>query len=192
MSVHSMRAGDADRQAVIDQLSQAFVDGRLGYEEFHDRQSRALEAVTFGDLAPLVQDLPDTSRAPTSLAPTERLALSAGVSTQRRLGVWQVSRLIELTPAAADIKLDFRHARCTSEQVDLVIHGGLGNVILIVSPDWAVDVDRIRSGWGSIRFRAKSSVPGANADQRHRIVVSGGVGMGTLVVRGPRFWDRQP
>ena len=191
MTDDAMRAGDADRQAVVDRLSQAFVEGRLGYEEFHHRQARALEAVTFGDLKSLVADLPVGHGSRAAVAPVERLVLSAAVSTQRRTGRWRVPPIIEVTPAAADVKLDFRQAQSASDHVDVVVHGGLGSVVLIVTPRWAVDVELLRSPWGSVRNSARTSAPGASPEQRHTIVVSGSVGIGALVVRNARFWDRK-
>ena len=62
-----MRAGDRDRDAVVDVLHQAHAEGRLGYDELNDRLERALTAQTYGELVPLTSDLPtcpDTGRLP--------------------------------------------------------------------------------------------------------------------------------
>lgn len=56
-----LRASDADRQEVIDRLRTALGEGRLKMDEFVDRMGLASEAVTYGDLAPLYADLPETS-----------------------------------------------------------------------------------------------------------------------------------
>jgi hypothetical protein len=53
-----MRASDADRQQVVDRLRAALEDGRLKQEEFNERMGLAYQAVTYGDLAKLVADLP--------------------------------------------------------------------------------------------------------------------------------------
>ena len=53
-----LRVGDADRQAVVAELQRHYVDGRLTSEELGERVSQALQARTFGDFAPLLQDLP--------------------------------------------------------------------------------------------------------------------------------------
>ena len=55
-----LRASDADRQEVIDRLRTALGEGRLKMDEFVDRMGLASEAVTYGDLAPLYADLPET------------------------------------------------------------------------------------------------------------------------------------
>jgi len=55
-----MRASDADRQEVIERLRTALDEGRLKMEEYIDRVGHASEAVTYGDLAPLYADLPES------------------------------------------------------------------------------------------------------------------------------------
>ena len=50
--------GDADRQRVVDELQAHYVAGRLTSEELGERVTTALAARTFGDLAPLLDDLP--------------------------------------------------------------------------------------------------------------------------------------
>lgn len=59
-----MRASDADRDAVLSDLSVHFQAGRLTHEEFDDRAGRALAARTWGELRDLVQDLPSTLPGP--------------------------------------------------------------------------------------------------------------------------------
>jgi hypothetical protein len=62
----TMRASDADRDAVLAELSEHFQAGRLTSDELEERTGQALQARTFGDLARLTADLP--SSAPTRLA----------------------------------------------------------------------------------------------------------------------------
>lgn len=66
-----MRASDADRDAVLTELSEHFQAGRLTSDEFDERSSKALAAKTYADLAGLVTDLPDTS-APTAPPPQQQ------------------------------------------------------------------------------------------------------------------------
>lgn len=60
----AMRASDADRDAVLAELSAHFQAGRLTLEEFDERSDAALHARTYGELADLTRDLPVPSRAP--------------------------------------------------------------------------------------------------------------------------------
>ena len=54
----TMRASDQDRQEVVDRLRGALADGRLKMDEFEDRVGLAYQAVIYGDLPPLLSDLP--------------------------------------------------------------------------------------------------------------------------------------
>jgi hypothetical protein len=55
-----LRVSDAERQAVADQLSKHFADGRLDQAEFDERLSQAMSAKTYHDLDGLLTDLPST------------------------------------------------------------------------------------------------------------------------------------
>jgi hypothetical protein len=68
-----LRASDADRDAVAERLRAAAVEGRLEPDELEERLHRALRARTYGDLDPLLVDLPP--RRP--VAPRQR-AMTAG------------------------------------------------------------------------------------------------------------------
>jgi len=54
----SLRASDADRDAVAERLRQATVEGRLDPDELEQRLHTALRARTYGDLNRLLGDLP--------------------------------------------------------------------------------------------------------------------------------------
>jgi hypothetical protein len=60
----TMRASDADRDAVLAELSEHFQAGRLTLEEFDERSDQVLHARTYGELADLTRDLPPLSRLP--------------------------------------------------------------------------------------------------------------------------------
>jgi hypothetical protein len=93
-----MKASDADRDAVLSELSEHFQAGRLTNAEFDDRAGQALAARTWGELRDLLQDLP-TARplaATPSAAPLERssgrtarlpVALLAGIAIVVALSV---------------------------------------------------------------------------------------------------------
>jgi hypothetical protein len=53
----AMRASDADRDAVVSELSEHFQAGRLTAGEFDERTGRALVARTWGELGELLADL---------------------------------------------------------------------------------------------------------------------------------------
>ena len=53
-----LRASDAEREAVVRRLEQAFRDGRLTVVEFDERIQAAYAARTRGELDDLTEDLP--------------------------------------------------------------------------------------------------------------------------------------
>jgi hypothetical protein len=53
-----MRAGDADRQQVVEQLGRHFAEGRLTVDEFDERVVRAHASVHLDELPALTADLP--------------------------------------------------------------------------------------------------------------------------------------
>jgi Flp pilus assembly protein TadB len=54
----SLRASDADREAVVARLQRAATEGRLDHDELEGRLHRALRARSYGDLHSLLADLP--------------------------------------------------------------------------------------------------------------------------------------
>jgi hypothetical protein len=69
-----IRVSDADRDRVTARLRENFAEGRLTQDELDERISAALNAKTFGDLRPLMADLPGPVPAPPRPAPPPRPA----------------------------------------------------------------------------------------------------------------------
>jgi hypothetical protein len=69
----SLRASDADREQVAEHLRRAAAEGRLRTDELEQRLGAAFSALTYGELDPLIADLPRTpdrrqaNRAPTAV-----------------------------------------------------------------------------------------------------------------------------
>jgi hypothetical protein len=73
-----MRAGDQERQRVVEKLGKHFGEGRLTVEEFDDRVVRAHASVYLDELPALTADLPGDSephRRPTR----SRMPMPSGV-----------------------------------------------------------------------------------------------------------------
>lgn len=62
MDESRLRAGDADRDATITVLREAFAEGRLTQAEFDERLDEAHSARTFAELEQLTADLPKASQ----------------------------------------------------------------------------------------------------------------------------------
>ena len=54
----NMRAGDADRERLVEQLREHHAAGRLTLDEFDERMQKAYAAKTYGELSTLTRDLP--------------------------------------------------------------------------------------------------------------------------------------
>jgi hypothetical protein len=70
----TLRASDADREAITTRLHEAAVEGRLEPHELEERLHLALRARTYGDLKRLVDDLPAKA------APWDRRRRTSGVA----------------------------------------------------------------------------------------------------------------
>lgn len=58
LPLHRVRASDAERDATLEHLATAFVEGRLTQDEYELRVGLALRSVFVGDLETLTGDLP--------------------------------------------------------------------------------------------------------------------------------------
>jgi len=77
-----LRASDADREHIAERLRQATTEGRLSPEELDERLGVAFSARTYGELHPLVADLPKgvvTRRRRSPLATSVRLLVAVAI-----------------------------------------------------------------------------------------------------------------
>ncbi len=86
MERSELRAADADRRRVADELQRHYVDGRLSSDELSERVSRALAARTYGELEALLRDLPP-SLAPAAAEPAG-VDAAPGDADGRQAGPW--------------------------------------------------------------------------------------------------------
>ncbi len=114
-----MRAGDRDRDAVVQRLQEAFAEGRLDDEEFDQRTRAALTARLHSELAVLTQDLPAEPVAlPGQSAPATagrkpgRFAI-AYKSSIRRGGRWRVPEQFRTVVYKGSGHIDLRAAELT-------------------------------------------------------------------------------
>jgi len=97
----TIRASDAERDAVVEELRRHAADGRLTMTEFEDRVAEALAARTRGDLAPVLRELPplpepsqqgETRRRPRSPVRLPQFVIVAviavAVIAMLRVGAW--------------------------------------------------------------------------------------------------------
>lgn len=118
-----LRIGNAERQEAIVLLQRAAAEGRLTPDELDERAARAQAAVTYADLDLLFADLPvppPSERFGQPFAgsrpdrpgwsPDHRLALTAGMSRERRRGPWEIPPFVRVSGDFGSVLLDCRQA----------------------------------------------------------------------------------
>ncbi|MCA1781427.1 MAG: DUF1707 domain-containing protein [Dermatophilaceae bacterium] len=206
---------DADRTAAVSQLRRAAEDGRLAPQELDRRIAKVRDARLVGELGVALAGLPPEgskpapviwpsalpAQAPTApqqpqapsastppgYRPDDRLALTAGMSDERRSGHWTIPPYVRLQAAFSKVKLDCRHAEAAAPVIDIEIGLGADNVVLVVPAGWGVDTDRLSKGIGTIKVK----VPRAAAQGCPTLVFHGQLGASTLIVREENWVERR-
>lgn len=178
-----LRASDAERERAIDVLREAAGEGRLTLEELDERVGRAAGATTRAELELLVRDVP---AAPVH---DRELTLDAGrctlVGDVRRDGEWLVPARSVWRTAVGNVRLDLRRARLGAPVIEIEARTGAGDIELLVPDGVIVDV-RASALAGSVRQKAGiAAEPGAP-----RIILTGGTGVGDVIVRARRRRER--
>lgn len=176
------RASDADRETVVERLRTAAEEGRLDLVEFEERMATAYQAKTYGELAPLTSDLPETASA--SKAPDE-VTLRAIGTTLRRTGHWVVPRRLVLDGKMGTTKLNFTKATISFPEVEVALDARAGTVVIVVPPNSNVDTNELRNTFGTVKVPRNQP-----ASPRLVLRLTGQSQMGTVKVRYPNFWDR--
>lgn len=179
--VWHLRIGTADRRDAVARIDRAAAEGRLTPGEASDRAASVETALTYADLDPLVADLPPISPpvVPPGWSATSRLAISGGMSREKRDGAWEIPPYLRVSGDLGSVRLDCREAVCLSPVVDIEISAGAGGIKIIVPDGWGVDSDMVAKGWGSVRNTAnRQAEPGLQ-----QFVLHGSAGVGSVRVR---------
>lgn len=153
-----LRASDADRERVADQLREAASDGRLSLSELDERIEALYAAKTYGELEPVVADLPGILPTAPAALPARRVsgvpaarnrvggvagapgakAVFAGIV---RRGDWVVPTRYRIKAVFGGAELDLREARLESDDVEISVKAVFGGVNIVVPEDIRVIVD---------------------------------------------------
>ncbi|QYX79760.1 DUF1707 SHOCT-like domain-containing protein [Streptomyces akebiae] len=154
-----LRASDADRERVSEQLRDALAEGRLDLEEFEERLDATYKARTYGELAPITRDLPGAGAvAPPAVVPQpsvslvkgpaeeaswpERIVGGIGSSTWgvaimsgfERKGRWTVPERFDCFAFWGGGELDLRDAYFAQREVTINCVAIMGGINVIVPP----------------------------------------------------------
>ncbi len=138
-----LRASDADRDRVAEQLRDALAEGRLTAEEHAERIEQVYSAKTYAELAPLLADLPanGASAQPTipvrSDLPTpvqQSPTIVAIFSGAERKGRWLVEPHTNIFTMFGGVELDLREAVLSQREVTMSVTCIFGGVSIQVPP----------------------------------------------------------
>lgn len=174
----ALRASDHDRDRVAEMLRAAAADGRLTLTELDERLDQLYQARTYGELEPVVGDLPDVADLDrfSDLAPAKRPASSGGRvggapgsrsakavfgGIQRR-GQWVVPKRFRVKVVFGGADLDLRKAALESAEVVISTKAVFGGVQIVVPPDVFVVMDGT-GVFGGFAGNAEDDQPPAGA-----------------------------
>jgi hypothetical protein len=160
-----VRASDAEREAVVEQLRVASVEGRLTLAELTDRTEAAYTATTHAELAMLTQDLPTASgSAPVAAAAPERKKRRWFVGVMgdsKRRGTWRIDQELGAVAVMGDVLLDLREAEVRTDRVEILAVSVMGDVKIIVPDGVYVDLDGM-AVMGDKKVNVMQAPPGMN------------------------------
>lgn len=179
-----LRVGDADRDAVVEVLQQAYSHGRLTMEEYSNRQDAALEARFAEDLRELIEDLPEQDALPATAVvrraagtPVPHASSSVPMSSAAVLS----GKTVELEPGRTEMNsiafmggddIYVRDALGPGVTVTLTLNAIMGGNNVYVPPGVRVIDESVAIMAGNdVKTKAQGDGSG-----------------GTLVLRGFLFW----
>lgn len=138
---NDLRASDHDREQTAEILREAAAVGRLDMDELDDRLSAVYAAKTYGELAPIVRDLPAVSAptAPATRAEPGDPARFGGDSTSAgavavmsgfsRKGRWTVPSLFKAVAFMGGGDIDMRDARFATREVTIRVDHAVARTV---------------------------------------------------------------
>lgn len=135
------KASDAERDAALERLREAFVDGRLTDDEFDQRARSALSARTTGDLERLFVDLPTASLPSKALATGDRpVRLTLGIlGDVTRRWRWRIAPRSTAVALLGACRLDLRAANLSAPVTTITAVAVVGGIDVVVPPGVRVE-----------------------------------------------------
>lgn len=182
-----VRASDTDRQTAERWLDAAAAEGRISSQELEDRVAHARQARTYGDLEPLVRDLPEALEPSAEPEPDvqtvpETLHISASLRSRHMHGPWTVPPRIVASAGRGSVWLDFSEAVIEHDEVSIDARPNWRNVYVLVPDGYSVTTEESVPGTSDIRNRS-SPEPRAGTPRLHVVARPG---LGSIVIRAPR------
>jgi Domain of unknown function (DUF1707)/Cell wall-active antibiotics response 4TMS YvqF len=182
-----VRASDAEREAVVERLRVATVEGRLTLGELTERTEAAYTATTRGDLVPITADLPAVTGSPATPTPStaraDREWVVAVMGDSKRQGRWRVERPLAAVAVMGDVLLDLRGAEVPQGEVDIAATAVMGDVKIYVPDGVDVELSGI-AVMGDKRVEVREAAAGQTAP---KVMVRAAAIMGDVKVIGDSY-----
>lgn len=199
-----MRASDADREKVADVLREAYAEGRLTRAEHEERLAETYQAMTYGDLIPVMRDLPvppgtlaipgvnSLAVAPQAPPATTGIVINPALASKetedaiaifsgfKRSGAWTVPPEMSAVCVFGGGELDLTEAVLTSAETvvnAVCIFGGLE----VTVPEGMVVRSEVVGVFGGTEVPKDSGDPGAPV-----LVVKGAAIFGGVEIHRPK------
>ncbi|MEV4083992.1 DUF1707 domain-containing protein [Nonomuraea fuscirosea] len=176
------RVSHDEREAVVERLNTAAVEGRIDLDELDARLDLALNAKTYADLARLTADLP-----PDVPVNQEPLILKGGMHGVTRSGRWEVPGHIIIHGGMGAAKLDFTQVECRLPEIRIEAEGQMGGITIIIPDGWTADTSRMDGGLGGFKDKTTSQ----RLPRTPLVRLSGTGGAGGVVIRHRNAWERR-
>ncbi|MFE0175657.1 DUF1707 domain-containing protein [Streptomyces sp. NPDC059002] len=197
-----LRASDADRERVAEQLRDAMAEGRLDMTEFEERLDATYKARTYGELEPLTRDLPSHGTKvsmvkgpvrddPAAIDWSERMVTGEPTSTMgfalwsgfSRKGGWVVGRQFNGFAMWGGGDIDLREARFTEQDVEIRCFTIMGGMQVTVPPEMTVVVKGFGFMGGFDDRATGEGTPGSPRVVVKGFALMGGVGVDRKIRR---------
>lgn len=185
-----MRVSNDDRERIARVLHDSMAEGRLTVNELEERLDKVYAAKTFGDLEPLIRDLPVANQAKAVAMPqpgpspsnriggrgTSSSAIAVMSGTDRK-GVWTVPPTFTSFALMGGVEIDLTEARFEDAETTIQAFALMGGIEIYVPDDITIQVNG--SGFmGAFENHAQDQVqprPGAPLVKITGLAVMGGV-----------------
>ncbi|MEU7582816.1 DUF1707 domain-containing protein [Streptomyces sp. NPDC041068] len=198
-----LRASDADREKVAEQLRDAMAEGRLDMTEFEERLDATYKARTYGELEPITRDLPSHGAAKVSMVKRpvsddpaaidwhERMVDTPPTSTGGfafwsgfgRKGGWTIGRVFTAFTMWGGGEIDLREAYFASPDVEIRCYTIMGGMQVTVPPEMNVVVKGFGIMGGFDDRATGEGTPGSPRVVVKGFALMGGVGVDRKIRR---------
>ena len=201
-----LRVSNDDRERVAQVLHNAMAEGRLTVNELEERLDKVYAAKTFGDLEPMLRDLPVGNVGPQLPMPMTPSPLpvpsgriggrgtSSGavaiMSGTGRKGMWTVPPTFTSFAMMGGVEIDLTEARFEDAETTIQAFAFMGGIDIYVPEDIAVQVNGV-GFMGAFENHTRNQgqpAPGTPLVKITGLAVWGGV---DVKRRKPRKKDRQ-